>query len=279
MKYFNLEYLKMLFNKYKVIIYILFIIILISIGFIIYMFSFKPEVNKKQELVFETTEEYIKYITKKDWNIKNQYQAREVKREVKGIDVSSWQGDIDWEKVKNSGIDFVMIRCGFRGQVDDSINIDSKFIYNIKMANKLDIPVGIYFYSTAINEREVMEEATFVLNLIKDFKVTYPVAYDFEMFNKNRTEGVSIGVINNNAKMFLDYFRAHGYDGVLYSNLYSMVNYWDIYNFEDYKIWIAHYIDRDSYENDYDMWQYSDTGYVDGIKGYVDLNIAYFAYE
>lgn len=221
---------------------------------------------------------FLLEIREKDKDIYNKLEVEEVEKVVKGIDVSSWQGDINWDKVKNTGIDFVMIRCGFRNLSNDEIHEDNKFAYNIKEANRVGIPVGIYFYSTAINEKEVLEEATFVLNLIKDYEVIYPVVYDFELFNQKRTKGVNIKRINDNAVKFLDYLRAHGYRGMLYSNLNALNNYWNLDLFEGYKLWYAQYIDKVTYDGKYDMWQYTDKGRIDGIKGYVDLNESYYDY-
>lgn len=222
---------------------------------------------------------YLLEIREKDKKIYNNLDIKIVEKTVKGIDVSSWQGDIDWDKVKDSGIDYVMIRCGFRNLVNDEIHVDKLFYYNIKEANRVGIPVGVYFYSTAITEKEVLEEATFVLNLIKDYDVQYPVAYDFEMFNENRTVGLSDIVINDNAVKFLDYISAHGYIGMLYTNLSSLNKHWDLSKFEGYRVWYAQYIDKTTYEGSYDMWQYADNGRVDGIVGNVDLNESYYAYE
>ncbi|MDE5888404.1 MAG: glycoside hydrolase family 25 protein, partial [Bacilli bacterium] len=206
-------------------------------------------------------------------------EVREIKETVKGIDVSSFQGDINWEKVKDSGIDFVMIRCGYRNLSNEEIHEDSKFRYNISEANRVGIKAGVYFYSTAINQKEALEEASFVLNLIKDYDITFPVVYDFEMFNQKRTTGINDKWINDNAVRFLDYIRSHGYIGMLYSNLNAINYHWNLDNFFGYKLWYAQYIDKVTYEGKYDMWQYADNGRVDGIVGNVDLNESYFTYE
>ena len=228
---------------------------------------------------FSEIQGYLLEIRDKDKNIYNPLNIEFVEETVKGIDVSSWQGDIDWEKVKASGIDYVMIRCGFRNLTNDEIHVDKKFHYNITEANRLGIPVGVYFYSTAINEKEVLEEATFVLNLIKDYEIIYPVVYDFEMFNENRTKGISDRTINNNAVKFLDYIRAHGYIGMLYTNLSAINKHWDLDKIEGYGIWYAQYIDQATYEGKYEMWQYADNGVIDGIIGDVDLNESYISYK
>lgn len=228
---------------------------------------------------FSEIQSYLLEIRDKDKDIYNPLNIEFVEETVKGIDVSSWQGDIDWDKVKASGIDYVMIRCGFRNLTNDEIHVDKKFHYNITEANRLGIPVGVYFYSTAINEKEVLEEATFVLSLIKDYEIIYPVVYDFEMFNENRTEGISDRTINNNAVKFLDYIRAHGYIGMLYTNLSAINKHWDLEKFEGYGIWYAQYIDQATYEGKYEMWQYADNGVIDGIVGDVDLNESYISYK
>jgi GH25 family lysozyme M1 (1,4-beta-N-acetylmuramidase) len=172
-----------------------------------------------------------------------------------------------------------MIRCGFRNLTIDSIQEDSKFKYNISEANRLDIPVGVYYYSTAISEIEVLEEASYVLNLVKDYKITYPIVYDFETFGQNRAEGLSDAKINKNALRFLDYIRGHGYYAMLYGNQRSLENNWDLSYFEGYDIWLAQYNDVPTYQGDFVMWQYTDRGRIDGINGNVDMDISYYAYE
>ncbi len=242
------------------------------------LFVFSDSYSKRYDNNdFSELQAFLLEIKERDKSIHNNLNLKEVKRETKGIDVSSWQKDIDWEKVKKSNIDFVMIRCGFRNLTIDSIQEDSKFKYNISEANRLGIPVGVYFYSTARNEREVMEEATFVLNLIKDYDIMYPVAYDFELYNQKRMKDVSASRINDNAVKFLDYMDAHGYKGMLYSNLSYLDRVWDLENFDNYKLWLAQYDGTVSVE--YDMLQHTDKGTIDGIGTKVDMNKATFAFE
>jgi len=257
---------------------VVFILCLFIISVIIYVFD-EGYSSRLQNEEFSEIQDFILELREKDKDIYNPLEINVVEKKVKGIDVSSFQGAIDWEKVRNTGIEFAMIRCGYRNLSNAEIHEDKTFRYNVEEANRLGIPVGIYFYSTARNEKEVLEEATFVLNLIKDYDITYPVVYDFEMFNQKRTKGVNDKRINDNAVQFLDYLRAHGYDGMLYSNLNALNNHWDIEKFFGYKLWYAQYINRATYEGKYDMWQYADNGRVDGIRGKVDLNESYFAYE
>ena len=233
--------------------------------------------SKRMEEDFSELQTYLLEIKEKDKDTYNKFEVQEIKREAKGIDVSSWQKEIDWEQVKESDIDFVMIRCGYRNLTNDDILIDPRFEYNISEANRLDIPVGVYFYSTARNEKEVLEEASFVLHTIKDYDITYPVVYDFELYNQKRMEGVSASRINDNAIRFLEYMDAHGYKGMIYSNRNYLNKVWDIELFEDYKFWLAQY--DGEVEIEYDMIQYSDKGTIPGISVNVDLNKSNFVYE
>ena len=226
---------------------------------------------------FSEIQKYIMEIREKDKDIYNDLMYTETKTETNGIDVSSFQGDIDWEKVKEANLDFVMIRCGYRNLSNEEIHEDSKFRQNISEANRLDIPVGVYFYSTARNEKETLEEATFVLNLIKDYEVLYPVVYDFELFDSKRTEGVSVDRVNDNAVYFLDYMAIHGYKPMFYSNNSYLERVWHEEYYVDYKFWLAQY--DGEVVRDYDMLQYTDKGTIAGISGYVDLNKAKFKYE
>ncbi len=216
---------------------------------------------------------------KKDKGIYNNLEIDEIDEIAKGIDVSSWQGDIDFAKVKDSGIDFIIIRCGFRLQQSGTLTEDSKFKTNISEANRYGIPVGVYFYSAAINREEALEEASFVLNLIKDYEVIYPVIYDFEMFNTDRAKDIDDNVINNNAKTFLSYIEEHGYKGMLYTNLHDLNNHWNMDKLHKYKIWYAQYAEMVNYEGDYEIWQYANNGRIDGILGNVDLDESYITYK
>ncbi len=194
-----------------------------------------------------------------------------------GIDVSTWQGVIDYEEVKRQGVEFVMIRVGLRN-ADNKINEDEYFERNITRALAAGLHVGVYFYSTASNEIEALEEAKWVVERIKDYKITYPVVYDLENIGLFNTAGLSLEQVNKHAKMFLDYVKNSGYVGCLYSNGYDLRNRWDTNYLKDYLVWYAHYTDEPSYEGNYVIWQYSNTGKVKGIYGNVDLDVAYFSY-
>ena len=276
-KYTIIDKIKAFSLKHRtIVVFLLTTIILTSIGIGV---SYSLQKHKPKTNEFDEIQIKIEKIEKHDANIINTLEVEEISKTTRGIDVSGWQGNINWEKVKASGVEFAMIRIGTRKLISGEIVEDSYFEQNIKGANAAGIPVGVYFYSTAKNELEVLEEATFVLNKIKDYKITYPVAYDLEAFDENRLKNVSDERINYNALIFLNYFKSHGYQGMLYGNKTALTYHWDLNRFEDHKIWFAHYIEETDYTGRYDMWQYTDAGEVDGISGYLDLNIANFAYQ
>ena len=202
-----------------------------------------------------------------------------------GIDVSSHNGVIDWAKVDNSGVDFAMIRCGYRGYLTGKIVMDACFEYNIENAYKNGIAVGMYFYSTAVNEDEALEEAAYVVELIKAQQekgifVTYPVAYDFEEFYNNdsrtRAKGLSAAVISKNTSAFLDFIAEQGYKPMLYAGKNPIKTYWEQGMAEKYDFWLAHYTEATEYTGTFFMWQYTSSGSVAGINGRVDLDICGF---
>lgn len=276
MEKLNYEKFKYLFLKHSKLIIALLVMLLLIIIFNI----FKTAYGSRTEISeFDEIQQHLDDIYTKDKKIFNKTKVELINEESRGIDISSWQGDIDWDKLSQTDIDFVIIRCGLRSQDTTTITEDKNFKKNITEANRLGIPVGVYFYSTAINEVEVLEEASFVLNLIKDYQITYPIAYDFELFDKKRTIGISDETINSNALSFLEYIEKHGYKGMIYTNITNATYHWDERLFTNYHTWLAQYIDQSTYEGIFDMWQYADNGRIDGIKGSVDLNLSYITYK
>lgn len=202
-----------------------------------------------------------------------------------GIDVSSHNGSIDWEKVKASGVEFAMIRCGYRGYLTGKIVTDACFDYNICNACKNGIEVGIYFYSTATNETEALEEAAYVTELIKAVEqkgvtLAYPVAYDFEEFynrdERTRAKDLSAAQISKNTDAFLDFIKSSGYKPMLYAGKNPVSTYWQPWVVSKYDFWLAHYTEATEYKGKFFMWQYTSSGAVDGISGAVDLDICGF---
>lgn len=196
-----------------------------------------------------------------------------------GIDVSKWQGYIDWKRVKESGIEFAMIRVGYRGSSVGNIVMDPYFEQNIKGAIANDIYVGIYFFSMATTEEEAIQEAAWTVEVIKKYRITYPVAYDFESFGQGRVAEVSQEQMNNNAVAFLNYIKSSGYDAMMYGSKNAFNIRWTMSKFSNFKIWLAHYTETTDYTGRYNLWQHTSKGSVDGINGNVDMNIAYFKYS
>ena len=194
-----------------------------------------------------------------------------------GIDVSHHQGKIDWAKVKASGVEFAIIRAGYRGQTSGGIYEDAYFKTNMNGAISNGIKVGVYFYSTAINETEALEEAAWVVKKIAPYSVTYPVVYDFEDFNSKRCVNVGGAEATKNANAFLNFVKASGYEPMMYANKSDITKRMSRSSFSC-KFWLAHYTSQTDYTGNVNMWQYTSKGTVPGISGWVDMNIAYFNY-
>lgn len=194
-----------------------------------------------------------------------------------GIDVSVFQGDVDWEKVKADGIDFVMLRVGYRGYgPSGNLNEDAAFRKNCEGASKAGLKIGVYFFSQAITEREAKQEADFVLDLIKDYDIAYPVAYDWEVidYDTARTDDLDNETITNCAAAFCEKIKNAGYESIIYFNRSLGYFSYDLSKVNGYHFWLAEYKDTPSFIYNYKLWQYSREGTVDGIEGIVDLNIS-----
>lgn len=196
---------------------------------------------------------------------------------VLGIDVSSWNRDIDWKKVKNSGVSFVIIRVGFRGSSSGSLVEDLYFEKNIKGATEAGLNVGVYFFSQAITKAEAVEEASMVLDKIKNYKITYPVFIDTEP-SGGRADSMSKAQRTEVCKAFCETIKKAGYDAGVYSSKNYFNNKLNVSELSSYKIWVAQYASACDYKGKYDMWQFSSTGNISGISGNVDLNYSYMGY-
>lgn len=205
-----------------------------------------------------------------------------------GIDVSKYQGIIDWEQVAASGIDFAMIRVGYRTKVSGEITPDPTAKYNLQQALKYGINVGVYFFSTAVSDAEAREEASWVADFIENYNITYPVAYNCEGFNdkENRQYGLSKQQRTVIALAFLEKIQTLGYDPMFYASKSELEqdSQWLTSQIDDeYPVWVANYptlpyplTEKSSYSGDHAMWQYTASGIVPGIDGRTDLNVAYF---
>lgn len=194
-----------------------------------------------------------------------------------GIDVSKWNGNIDWNAVKSSGVDYVIIRCGYRGSSSGALIEDTHFKQNIKGAQAAGLKVGVYFFSQAINEVEAVKEASFAISLAKDYKLTYPIFIDTEP-SGGRADKLDVATRTAVVKAFCQTVENSGYKAGIYASKTWFEKKLTISELAKYKIWLAHYAASPSYTGKIDMWQYSCKGKINGIKGNVDLNYSYLGY-
>lgn len=193
-----------------------------------------------------------------------------------GIDVSRYQENIDWAAVKGAGVQFAMLRLGYRGYGTGALVMDPYFQQNIQGAQANGIEVGVYFFSQAITPEEGAEEARFCLNALKGYHITYPIVFDWESYDSSlepRTDGLDDKILTQCAVAFCEEVEAAGYQSMVYSNLTYFYLHFDLNQLVDYPLWLAQYNSRPSFYYHFDMWQYSGTGKVPGIDGNVDLNI------
>ena len=193
-----------------------------------------------------------------------------------GIDVSKWNGIIDWDKVKNAGVQFAIVRAGYRGSVTGSLVEDPQFVANMKGAAAAGIPVGVYFFTQATDEKEAVEEASAVLELIRDFQLSYPVFIDTEGAGGNgRADGLGAETRTLVCEAFCRTVENAGYTAGVYASRNWYNNNLQTARLENYHIWLAEYRSVPLYQGYYKTWQYTSKGKVDGIEGRVDINITY----
>ena len=195
---------------------------------------------------------------------------------VKGVDVSKYQGNIDWNQVKASGIEFAIIRVGYRGYGTGVLVEDSTFRQNIKGATAAGLKVGLYFYSQAINETEAVEEASMVISLCQGYNISYPIYFDTEKVagDTGRADNISRAQRTANAVAFCETIRNSGYKAGVYSYASWFYNQLNMASLSPYSIWIAQYRNELSFDYNYDIWQYSSTGSVPGIPKPTDMNVS-----
>ena len=189
-----------------------------------------------------------------------------------GIDISEWQGDVDFNKLKAAGVEFVILRVGSTKGTKGEYFIDGKFKQNIKRANEVGMPVGIYFYSYATSKEKAIADANWILEQIKGYTIDLPIAFDWENWSFYNDFNLSFFGLTDMANSFLDVFKKAGYEGMLYSSKNYLEQIWLK---TDYPIWLAHYTYKTSYSGKYSYWQMCNDGRVDGIYGDVDINIRY----
>lgn len=282
-------------NKKKIIL-IVAIILSIAVLAVVAVIAFQPK-NKSEK---KTSADYDTSLTGDAENdpenteltdeIGADVNAEELvagKDRTNGIDVSKWQGKIDWKRVKENGIEFAFIRIGYRGE-NGTIYKDDNADYNIQQAQKAGLLVGVYFFSTAISEAEAVEEAQWTAQAIEGYRISYPVVYDCEGFDRvtSRMRSLSKEERTNHAITFLKEISNAGYDGMFYAALSDAKDSaaWDMAKIEKkYKVWIAQYPSTTypekkapDYNREFHAWQYTNKGKVDGISDNVDMVVCYF---
>ena len=272
-------------NKFKnlrleLIILVLFLVFtsLIVLG--------RREKKVPEDIVEEETVDSIKEIdyTKIDVISGKYYYSDEHFSSCFGIDVSEFQDDIDWKKVKNDSVEFAYLRIGRRGATTGLLYEDDKFEQNYKGAKENGLKIGVYFFSQAINEKEAVEEAEWVIEHLKGKQLDLPVVYDCEEVfiedEKPRLEGLEAKQLTDNALAFIKRIEKEGHECMIYTYLYWAENYFEMDRLTDYPFWFAQY-DTDEPKLEYPLaiWQYSKNGTINGISEPTDLNIMFIAKE
>ena len=188
------------------------------------------------------------------------------------IDVSKWQKEINWKKIKDSGVNYAMIRLGTQKRVDEGSIIDEYFERNIKEAKKNGIKVGVYYFSYANDINDAKEQANWVIEQLKGYELDLPVSFDWECWNLFSSFNLSLHDLNEIGNTFLKTIKDEGYDVMNYGSKKYLE---DIWNLDDYNIWLAHYTDKTNFTKNYLMWQFTSQGKINGIENKVDLNFYY----
>lgn len=194
-----------------------------------------------------------------------------------GIDISRHNGKIDWNAVKSSGVDYVIIRCGYRGSSSGALITDQNFQSNIKGATAAGLKVGIYVFSQAVNEVEAVKEASLAVSLAKGYKLTYPIFIDTES-SGGRADKIDVATRTAVVNAFCQTVQSAGYQAGIYASKSWFETKLSMGSIGNYRIWLAQYAAAPTYSGRYDMWQYSSKGTISGINGKVDLNLSYLAY-
>lgn len=197
-----------------------------------------------------------------------------------GVDVSVHQNDIDWNKVKEAGMDFAMVRLGFRGYGTGEAMLDENYVQNIEGARSAGLDAGVYFFSQAITVDEAIEEAQMVIDSLDGLNVNYPVVYDWEIIYDDtaRTDNVPVDVLTDCCVAFCEAISDAGYTPMVYQNKKTTMFKLDLERLTDYDFWLAEYNSEPTYYYDFTMWQYTSEGKVPGIEGDVDINISFKDY-
>lgn len=193
---------------------------------------------------------------------------------VLGVDVSAHQGEIDWEQVRDAGMEFAIIRIGYRGYTSGGLYADEYAQANLEGAQEAGLKVGVYFYSQAINATEAALEAAYCIQFLKDYELDLPVVYDWEYVNSEaRTANMDEPTLMACTKTFCDAIRDAGYQPMVYFNPHLAENLLNLEELLEYPFWLAMYSDRMTWPYAVEMWQYTASGSVPGIPGDADINL------
>jgi GH25 family lysozyme M1 (1,4-beta-N-acetylmuramidase) len=219
--------------------------------------------------------DWNKYLTWRD--DRPVYRVKSGARALLGVDVSHHQQKIDWGRVAADGIDFAMIRVGYRGAEQGTLQEDTFFKDNITGAAAAGLSVGAYFFSQATSEAEAVQEADYVVSALSSAAVTMPVVFDIEEVDgsASRTDDLAPEQVTSFARAFCDRIAEAGYTPMIYANTRWFIARMDLKELSGYGKWLAQYFEYPAYPYEFEMWQYTNTGRVDGIKGDVDMNLAF----
>lgn len=215
-------------------------------------------------------------------NMDFQYEGRYLKlrggRSLIGIDVSHWQNEIDWEQVRDSGVDFAMIRLGYRGYEQGALGMDAYAIANLDGAVAAGLQVGVYFFSQALTPEEAEEEAYYVVEALEDYRefITMPVVFDWEHVSSANARTANMrdpDILTDCTLAFLQTIEAAGYRPMVYFNRTQSWKYLNLEEVKDYEFWLAAYTQRMNFPYKIKMWQYTNKGNVPGVVGECDINI------
>ncbi|MBO4890697.1 MAG: glycoside hydrolase family 25 protein [Lachnospiraceae bacterium] len=233
--------------------------------------------------------EILKDVAKNDYdlaaNLVNEggdLTYKDGKREaIKGVDLSKYNGNIDFAKLKDSGMGFVMLRLGSRGYGTGKITLDEKFVEYAQNAQLAGLQIGAYFYSQAVNENEAVEEANYIIGAISGFNVKYPVAIDVEKVegDEARTDKLTSKERTAVVKSFCDTVKGYGYKPVIYATREMLITGLDLEELADYDVWLSDDNIPTDYPYRFSMWQYNKKGRIDGITGDIDLDMCFINYE
>lgn len=199
-----------------------------------------------------------------------------------GCDLSYHNQSVNWKELAEAGCEFVMLRCGYRGYTEGGLNKDEKFDEYAKKARQAGIDVGVYFFTQAVNEEEAVEEANYVLEIIEDYDITYPVAFDTEYINdeaaRTNTQEISDELRSKICIAFCERIKEFGYYPIIYASENWMRRNMDLGMLADYEFWAPQYLEENDFLFDFSIWQYTEKGNIPGVKGEVDLDISMVDY-